>query len=937
MRKTGLIFLAIAAFGVLRAQPTGSGAQHQNRAASLLLNHDYNAAIEALEQAASDYKEAAAWPYYFSCLNQITQAQIELGQLDAAKRSAKRALWQSIKTLSRNNDEAAKAAHKLGQVYEAAERYEDAMECHRMAFDIREALFSKVHPQIAASKVFMAITARKQGDYEQSAAFLEAAEGVLTRYYDTGHPEIAKVLEERGMLQELQGDTAQARSSFKQAIDILQAFPNQYPEALGRNWCRLARLLPEGQRGQAYQRAYHLFEANERMQSVFAAEAALELAQDALSAGQPALTIQMSKRALQHPEVQSTAGPLLANAYLLTGRLEAALIHYQEWIGSAPNTLQPSDWINAVETALLHQRGETALLWSKLYAERSNQQLARFYVARAYALLGNTVRARQIFRRLRRSDEPDVIKALAEEALGQLDLEEGNLEPALEHFRSGLSKVPKGHFSQLRLLAALGQAHTSLAAQDRHTIDNIEAAAEYFQALEKQLKHLLTVPLTPFEAAWLDQGLEQVITSVVQHLYLQQQYAHQDFSVPVAFQWFETAKISLLQLHAQRNNTAPAFWKYRAHRLEQHGPYGVKGTKLSSAVAQAWSRFQSKQADQQRYTLNELLPWAAFQELMAELKLGSYHYWVAEAHLYVLQLDAGGGRLYRTNWEASAIQRGNRIQERLSPQALFPDIQAFKTAGVESLVLFPLQKLAMLPFGQMEAGEGKRIGNTFSVYRHLCATTFAADRATADRLPSAMATAYVLHNEAADLEKKAAVALPTRNITAGRCASTLVNWLDSTGGFTRVQLSSQAIEARVLLCPHAKSALALSQEAAAQLKARYVVLDEAYTDYFGNSTDGLLNRVLSQQQFKGVFIEQQGLCSQPEVYRAWLDALSSGSDLIRKLSLLQREPSNEVLQSVHTFGAPYDLPVSNAVARIPVLWIIGGVFGLILAGLWVRR
>ncbi|MEQ8706799.1 MAG: tetratricopeptide repeat protein [Phaeodactylibacter sp.] len=929
MRKTVLILLAISSLGVLNAQPASVAAQHQNRAASLLLNQDYEAAIEELEQAAGSYKAAQSWPYYFSCLNQITQAQIELGQLDEAKQSAKKALWQSIETLSRDNDEAAKAAHKLGQVYEAAERYEDAMECHRMAFDIRENLFSRRHPQTAASNIFMAITTRKQGAYTEAAAFLQEAEEILTQYYEAGHPELANVWEERGMLLEKRNEPAQARASYQQAIDILKAFPNQYPEALGRIWCRVARLLPEGQRAQAYQRAYHLFEANERMQNLFAAEAALELAQDALKAGQPALAVQMAKRALSNPNIDLSVAPLLAKAYLLLGQFEPALLHFRDWIGFAPNDLQSEDWANAIEIALLHGQAQTALQWSKVYAERSEGLLARYFVARSYALLDNQTRAQQILQKISRSEEPGSVKALAEEVLGQFDLENGDTESAISHFEAGLAKVSGGSLHKLKLLAVLAQTHTSLALQDRHTVDNINAATGYYGELKMHLTQLQAVPLTPFEAGWMEQHLEGLISSGMQHLYLRQQYARQDFSVEEAYLWFEGAKIALLNFHTQQKQSAPAYWKYRTLRLASQHPYSEEGEKPSSAIAQAWSRARSEQAGQLRYTLSEALSFDAFQGVLSSLDLGCYHYWRSERFLYVLQLHEGSGRLYRTSWRDST---NRTIQDQL---LFFPDLQALKEAGTEGVVVFPIHQLSMYPFGQVQLDEG-RLAGSFALYRHLCASSFAADRATAAQLPGADAPAYFFTKAGVVPEKETAVALPTSHTAVHGCTTELGNWLKDAQALKTAQQLDGIINARMLLCADANSALALTENQDRTFRTRYLALDGAYTDFFGNSTEGLLNRVWSQQHFTGTFIEQQGLCQTPQAYTAWLDAMASATNLQRQLQLLQNQPGYEVLHSVQAFGAPYDQPEEKP-AQIPVFWILGGVFGLILMGLWVRR
>jgi len=930
MRKTVLTLIGICAFSVLHAQPSGIAGQHQNRAASLLLSHDFESAIAELRQAAAHYKASASWPYYFSCLNQITQAQLELGQLDAAKQTAKQALWQSIETLSRNNDEAAKAAHKLGQVYEAAGRFEDAMDCHRMAYDIREDLFSREHPQTAASLLFMAVTARKQEAFGDAASFLEKAEEVLAKYYEAGHPELSQVWEERGILYEKQEQLPKAREAYEQAIAILKVFPNQYPEALGRNWCRLARLLPEGERAQAYQRAYHLFEANERMQTSFAGEAALELAKDAQKAGQPALAVQIAERARRNPEVRSSAHPILAKSYLLLGQPGPALQHFAHWINTSPDALQSDDWANAAELALLSGARAEALRWSKLFAERSESLLPRYFVARAYAATGNETRARQILNHIIRSPEPAALKALAEEALGELELQNGNTEPAMVHFKSALRQADRQEFSQIRLLYALGQAHTLLASQDRHTIDNIEAGTDYYAELQERLNHLVSKPLTPFETHWLKNHLQGIVNSGMQHLYLQQQYVREDFSLEDAYDWFEFAKVTLFNFHDVEACSAPAFWKYRSQRLENAYPYGdSRPSGASSAVAEVWAGFRSEQATQVRYKV-EHRPLQEFEALLASLGLWSYHYWVADQDLYVFQLGAGTGRLYRKHIEADQ----NGQIKSLRGQTLFPGLEALNEEEISGVLVLPSHQLAMYPFSKAELETGN-VSDAYSIYRHLCAASFIADFSTTDQLPGAEADAYFFQKEPSEKNSDAVVAMPTSHSSAHSCFSILANWLSSSRALINLQAPNEAINARLLLMADAGSALALARSALP--RTSYLVLDEAYTDYWGNNTMGLVNRVRAQQHFIGTFIEQQGLCQDPEVYVDWLETAASSPNPVEELAVLQAQPKYEMLQTVRTFGAPYSQPEKEGASDVPVLWILGSVFGLILTGLWVRR
>jgi hypothetical protein len=530
-----------------------------------------------------------------------------------------------------------------------------------------------------------------------------------------------------------------------------------------------------------------------------------------------------------------------------------------------------------------------------------------------------------------RSTESSTLKALAEEALGEMELQNGNTEQAMVHFKSALRQADLHGFSQIRLLYALGQAHTLLASQDRHTIDNIEAGTDYYAELQERLKHLVSKPLTPFEAHWLKNHLQGIINSGMQHLYLQQQYVREGFSVEGAYNWFEFAKVTLFNFHDVEACTAPAFWKYRSQRLENAYPYeDSRPSGASSAVAEVWAGFRSEQATQVRYKV-EHRPLQEFEAVLASLSLWSYHYWVADQNLYVFQLGAETGRLYRKHIEADQ----NGQIKSLSGQTLFPGLEALDDGEISGVLVLPSHQLAMYPFSKAELETGN-VSNTYSIYRHLCAASFLADLSTADQLPGAEADAYFFKKEPSEKNSDAVVAMPTSHSSVHSCFSVLGDWLSSSRALINLQAPDETVNARLLLTADAGSALALVSSALPH--TRYFVLDEAYTDYWGNSTMGLINRVRSQQHFIGTFIEQQGLCQNPEVYVDWLEAAASSPNPMEQLAALQTQPEYDVLQTVRTFGVPYSQSGERGAASdVPVLWILGSVFGLILTGLWVRR
>ena len=78
-------------------------------------------------------------------LNQVTNAYLSIGKMDEAKRTAKKALWQSIQRLVRDNDGAAKPLTVSAEVYSRAGRHAKAMEVHKMGLMIRESIYGSRH------------------------------------------------------------------------------------------------------------------------------------------------------------------------------------------------------------------------------------------------------------------------------------------------------------------------------------------------------------------------------------------------------------------------------------------------------------------------------------------------------------------------------------------------------------------------------------------------------------------------------------------------------------------------------------------------------------------------------------------------------------------------------------------------------------------------
>jgi len=219
---------------------------------------------------------------------------------------------------------------------------------------------------------------------------------------------------------------------------------------------------------------------------------------------------------------------------------------------------------------------------------------------------------------------------------------------AIANIEEGMGKTTGLSCCSMQMLAALGSLNVRLADQDRYTAENISAASTYFRELQNLLTIMQDLPLTPFESAWMGQHLNEVIGNGMHLQYLQQQYASRDFDPEHVYLWLESAKILLLNIQAQQGTKAPVFWKYCADGLveTEFAPLQDEG----SAIAKEWSAHQSAAEDNLRYKVSTARPMGAFQELLAELNIVSYHYWIADQNLYVFHLDGESVQLYRKNW-----------------------------------------------------------------------------------------------------------------------------------------------------------------------------------------------------------------------------------------------------------------------------------------------
>ena len=508
-----LVFLmATSPLGAQSALPVAAG-QHQNQAASLLLSGELEAALQELEAAAALYKSSTEWEQYFSCLNQITSTYLEMGQLEDAKRMAKKALWESIEKLGRDNNEAARAAHKLGEAYSIAGRHESALESHRLGLMIRRKLFGENHPELADSydwiaKAYIAMQAYDKAEeyFQKSRALRESVLGkeqaeVATSYYLLGdlaatrqeseaalnyhqkalairkkslgpnHPDVVQSLARLGALYEQKGDQKTAGLRYAEAVAIWRQGSPVHPEAI--------------------------------------AGALNFLAATALENGQLEAAIQLARQASVLPErAEPSSSNELGAAFLLNGAPKEAIPYFEKAIRRKDNHNTAAYFHQLVVAYRLAglpleagSRSEDYLEWVSRQNEPGALIRTDAYLQRGYCLLqqGAIPQALDYLEKgLRDDSAPAQWKQEGYLAIGEGYRQQRDQLAAIQAFRQAIEAGQQqgaALFLRFEALLALAEAHSALASQDRNTLDNLEAALEAAGEADKILEELCQQPL----------------------------------------------------------------------------------------------------------------------------------------------------------------------------------------------------------------------------------------------------------------------------------------------------------------------------------------------------------------------------------------------------------------------------------------------------------
>jgi predicted negative regulator of RcsB-dependent stress response len=176
----------LAALERLRAlgQPRDAARVASKLAALEEQSGEVDAACMHYAQAADFYKLAGNAHRVPMCLNNLAMLRKSAGDLEAAAATLTRALEEASRCHGPSNAETALIATNLGAVLCECGDLSGAEQRHLQALGIREMLFGATHPEVGLSLGHLGVIWQMQGDDAKARSFYSAALAILDEYPD---------------------------------------------------------------------------------------------------------------------------------------------------------------------------------------------------------------------------------------------------------------------------------------------------------------------------------------------------------------------------------------------------------------------------------------------------------------------------------------------------------------------------------------------------------------------------------------------------------------------------------------------------------------------------------------------------------------------------------------------------------------------------------
>ncbi len=718
-----------------------------------MLNGEYEAAIPELLAAATHYKAAGQWEHYFSCLNHTAATYLQVGKTDEAKRVAKKALWESILRLGRDNEEAARASHKLAETYSRAGRHEDAMEYHSMGLQIRRSLYGDHHPGLADSYDWMGKAWMARQDYGQAQKQYERALQLRQRLLGAEHPDAAASLYLLGELKIGQGQLKEAQEFHQKALDIRRKrLGGQHPET-GHSLSRLAYILYQGQGPAAamekYQQAAGIFIRNKTYARRAEGEALHWLAWSEFQRGEYArargharlAAIGLSSPAAQGGELEARNQYLLGKVLMAEGDFSAAALQFEALLKNTETALRAGCFHQLVEAYLQAGRPEAAIQSAKAYlswVQPEKEQLpelegdALLQLGKAHIAAGHQMEGLAALKAAAESGRANAWEAAF--LAGRLLTEDGRPEEAIRELNGLAAELkeaahPAARLFRLQALLTLGEAHSELAIQGRNALHHLEMALNAYQLCDELLFSMVHSPLARVWRASLGAASESLYPKAIQAAYALHQQNQGRSLIADAFFFSERQKLLSLQLDIlqlpelafagvpdalrQQEMSLRRQAEVIYNALASDGLPADAAAPSPEKLAQAEEAFQAvlsrlrEEAPayyQLRYS-GEVAGEADVRSLLAEEEAAFYAYFQAKDYLYIFYVEEKQLKLLRRPLQDGLASGLYAFREQLR-QAPRPADSLSASAGHFQALAFSLHE-SLLPANRPPEGRGK--------------------------------------------------------------------------------------------------------------------------------------------------------------------------------------------------------------------------------------
>ncbi len=263
LKKLFLILYFLVIIGKTSAQTTIAlfdvGNEH-------LLYNRFDEALATFEQARKQSEEVGNWEMVSSCLNKISEIQLELFHIDEARQNALEALEISQEHLTQEHIERANALNNLGNSHFQRGQHEKALGYYNEAMELTAKIdesSGEKHLYAAPTNMGIGNVYFGQLEYEKAFEHFEHALEVNKEILGKNHPYVANSYLSLANLHRNRGSYKLARENYDNALEIFEQFFGKDHPSIGATFIGIADIYNSSgayeQALQYYNRGYNIF------------------------------------------------------------------------------------------------------------------------------------------------------------------------------------------------------------------------------------------------------------------------------------------------------------------------------------------------------------------------------------------------------------------------------------------------------------------------------------------------------------------------------------------------------------------------------------------------------------------------------------------------------------------------------------------------------